>query len=78
MKAQCSNCRFYFFERRECRRYAPRDRGSEWRTTVKNDWCGEWEEGERLERTGTDYKLPPLEKLPSPKKLPPPRRREKL
>jgi len=64
MKAQCSNCRFYgqpdqIHTDGRCKRRGwmlPMGFGHLLFGTVEpNDWCGEWEEGKRLARVGTDY-----------------------
>ena len=55
---KCGNCRNWMPSTSECRRYAPRPRRVpgvispsmqvRWTMTGREDWCGEWQEGEEV------------------------------
>lgn len=46
---QCGNCRYWHFQKRDCRRHAPQPSHKAWReawwpAVAIDDWCGEWVE----------------------------------
>ena len=53
---QCNTCRFFHARESQCRRYAPQPtadaKNAHWPVVAANDWCGEYQPGEREAATG--------------------------